>query len=71
MTSLAAVAAAALDEVGITERRAAELTGIPRPTLERRLVTGDFTISELAAVADVVGARMSALIARAEQVSAG
>ena len=55
----------------MSEHRAAELTGIPRPTLERRLVTGDFTISELAAVADVVGATMSALLARAEQVGSG
>ncbi|MFQ6170920.1 hypothetical protein ACK8HX_04875 [Oryzobacter sp. R7] len=71
MTRLAAVAAAALDEVGISEHRAAELTGIPGPTLQRRLDTGDFTISELAAVADVVGATMSALLARAEQAGAG
>jgi hypothetical protein len=71
LARLAAVAASALEEVGISEHRAAELTGIPRPTLERRLVTGDFTISELAAVADVVGATMSALLARAEQVGSG
>lgn len=67
LARLATVAASALAEVGISEHRAAEVTGIPRSTLRRRLATGDFTISELAAVADLVGATMSALLARAEQ----
>lgn len=43
-----------LDESGITVRQAAEQTAIARTTLTRKLQTGDFTVGQLAALAELL-----------------
>ena len=60
---VAATVAAALDESHINPTRAADLTGIPRSTLLRRL-TGNsaFTIAELSLIANVLDTTVEALV---------
>lgn len=64
---LSRVIEASLDESGITLRQAADRTGIARTTLTRRLVKGGYTISELEALADLLGTSVVSLIKRAER----
>ena len=60
----AAAARAALDAAGLSVNRAAQLTGIPQSTLDRRLLGGTpgFTVSELSALASVLGVDASSLV---------
>lgn len=64
---IASVASAALTEAGISQRDAAERTGIPLATLSRRL-TGrtPFILTELEAIASLVGTTLTDLVARGE-----
>ena len=48
-----------LDESGITVRQASEQTAIPRTTLTRKLQTGDFTVTQLAALAALLHRNVS------------
>lgn len=68
---IAAVASAALAEAGISQRDAAELTGIPLATLSRRL-TGrtPFILTELEAIAALVGTTMADIVTRGEASAA-
>lgn len=60
----------ALRAAGISQRIAAEQTGIPLTTLSRRLTgAAPFLVTELAALAMVLGTTVSALTARAEVVA--
>ncbi|AKU15786.1 helix-turn-helix transcriptional regulator [Luteipulveratus mongoliensis] len=71
--SLASVVLEALAEAGISQREAAEKTGIPSTTLNRRLSpTGNspLTADEIVRLATLLGTRPSALMAVAEQVVA-
>ena len=69
-TSAAAVAAtaaavrAAIERAGLSVNRAAQLAGIPQSTLDRRLLGGTpgFTVSELSALASVLGIDASSLV---------
>lgn len=54
---------------GVSENTAAMTSGISRQTLRRRLASGDFTTTELLALADVIGCTASDLMARAEQAA--
>lgn len=67
-SQLACVISAALAEANISQRTAAARTGIPLTTLSRRL-TGHspFLVTELELMASLVGLKMSALVALAEQ----
>lgn len=53
-------------EAGITYRGASEATGIPLATLHRRIQTGAFTLPELLAVANMLGASASGLLRESE-----
>ena len=66
---LAEVVRVALNEAGHSENIASELTGIPRSTLKRRLVTGDFTYGELWKIADLLNTTPAKLNARAERAA--
>lgn len=65
--SIAEVASAALAEAGISQREAAELTGIPLATLSRRL-TGrtPFILTELELIATLAGTTMADIVTRGE-----
>lgn len=65
--AVAEAAADALGRAGISRREAAELTGIPITTLQRRL-TGrtPFDLDHLAWVAEIAGTTVPALISEAE-----
>lgn len=62
------IVAEALAGAGLSEREAAERANIPRSTLKRHLVDGDFTVPQLIRVARVLGTRGSVLLDRAERV---
>lgn len=66
LTRLAAVVSVALNDAGLSENTASERAGIPRSTLKRRLVTGDFTYGELWKVADLLETTPAKLQAEAE-----
>ena len=55
---------AALDAAGLSVNRAAQLTGIPQSTLDRRLLGGTpgFTVTELSLLAAVLGIDASSLL---------
>jgi lambda repressor-like predicted transcriptional regulator len=55
-----------LTSAGISENTASIQSGIPRQTLRRRLVTGDFKYGELQQVARVLNTTPAELLARAE-----
>lgn len=58
----------ALKDAGISRRDAAERTGIPLTTLQRRLTgASPFLVTELAALASLTGTTVSALAVAAEQ----
>lgn len=61
------VVARALREAGIPQRVAAERAGIPLTTLTRRLSgRSPLLVTELAALASLIGVPVSELLARAE-----
>lgn len=64
--ALGGVVARALGIANLSEREAAHRTNIPRSTLKRKLVTGDFTVTELASIARVLKVNVSDLIQWAE-----
>lgn len=66
---MAQVVTAALEDAGLSERQASELAAIPRTTLKRKMRTGDFTVTELAAIASAVGTTVAALAASAEDAA--
>lgn len=67
---VAEVIAGSLAEAGITQRQASEQTAIARTTLARKMNTGDFTVAELVAIAQLLGTTVTDLVARAEDVAA-
>jgi lambda repressor-like predicted transcriptional regulator len=70
LTPLARVVAAALDDKGISVNGASIQSGIPRETLRRRLVTGDFKHGELWRIAEVLDTTPASLVAQAEKRAA-
>lgn len=68
--SLGSVIRGRIEAAGYTVRSAALAAGIPHSTLDRKLRTSDqFTFSELARIADLLGVRVSELAEAAEQVA--
>ena len=60
----------ALANAGISQRTAAEQTGIPLTTLSRRLTgASPFLVTELAVLATLLGTTVSAFTASAEAVA--
>ena len=60
----------ALAAAGISQRSAADMTGIPLTTLSRRLTgAAPFLVTELAVLAKVLDTTVSALTASAEAVA--
>jgi len=70
LTPLAQVVRLALNDADLSENTASILSGIPRQTLRRRLVTGDFKYGELQQVATILDTTPAALVALAEQAAA-
>ena len=68
--SLAEVISTEMRTAGHTVKSMAEAAGIPRVTLHRRLLTGSFQVSEVAAIADILGTSPSSLMERAEHAAA-
>lgn len=64
-TGVAEVVIEKLREQDRTQVQLSELSGIPRTTLQRRLLDGDFTVSELSRVASVLGTTPDAILAAA------
>jgi len=70
LTPLAQVVTVALNDAGLSENTTAKRTGIPRSTLRRRLMTGDFHYeTELWPVARLLSTTPSALVALAEDAA--
>jgi transcriptional regulator with XRE-family HTH domain len=68
---VAAVVREALTRHGISTKGIADLTGISRPTLARRLAGGSsFTAAELALIAPHIGMTPSGISLAAEQAAA-
>lgn len=67
---LGEVVRAALADAGISENAASVQSAIPRETLRRRIITGDFRYGELQKVAVVLGTTAAELLARAEERAA-
>lgn len=67
---LGTVVSAEMEAKGISVNKAALLSGISRPTLTRRLVTGDFSARELGAIAAVLRVKPSRLMRLAEEAAA-
>lgn len=70
LTPLADEVRAALTAAGLSENAAAQLSAIPRTTLKRRLVVGDFTYGELWSLADILKTTPAKIVARAEKRAA-
>lgn len=68
---IASAASAALKAAGISQRDAAELTGIPLPTLSRRL-TGKtpFKTTELEVIAQITGTTLTDIVLRGTENAA-
>ena len=66
LTPLAQVVRIALNDADLSENTASIRSGIPRQTLRRRLVTGDFKYGELQQIAGVLNTTPAELMARAE-----
>ena len=70
---LEAVVAARMDELGLSIRKAAEMTGIPHATLSRRLKERgepSFTVGELMRLADLFGITVSDIMTEFEKKAA-
>lgn len=61
---MAAVISRELEQSGISDRQAAEQTAIPRTTLARKMRTGDFTVAELDAIAQMLNTTVADLVAQ-------
>ena len=70
LNDLAEVVRVALNDADLSENTASILSGIPRQTLRRRLVTGDFKYGELQLVAGILDTTPAALLTRAEKRAA-
>ena len=70
LTPLAQVVRIALNDADLSENTASIRSGIPRQTLRRRLVTGDFKYGELQQIAGVLNTTPAELMARAEKSAA-
>lgn len=67
---LGEIIAAEFERAGLASQRAREAaTGIKRLTLERRMVSGGFTVPELELIAAALGTTVSALLAQAERAA--
>lgn len=67
---LGEVVRVALNDAGLSENTASKRSGIPRQTLRRRLVTGDFKYGELCEVADILNTTPEDLLAKARRSAA-
>ena len=70
LTPLAQVVRIALNDADLSENTASIRSGIPRQTLRRRLVTGDFKYGELQQIAGILDTTPAELLARAERGAA-
>ena len=70
LQALGRAVAARLEQAGITQRDASQETGIPLATLNRRLRQGDFRLSELTALATLLGVTDSQLLAESRSAAA-
>jgi hypothetical protein len=59
----------AMADANQSELSLSEASGIPRVTLRRRLLAGNFTVSELSAIARVLGTTVADLIEPASAAS--
>ena len=59
-----------LEQAGVSQKKASEVTGIPRSTLLRRLNGSSFQILELRALAELLGTTITEIVARAEKTAA-
>lgn len=67
-TGVAEAVTEMLRESGVKQSGLSQLSGIPRTTLQRRLVDGDFTVTELAHVAMVLNTTPEAILARGTDI---
>ena len=67
---LGEVVTVALNHAGLSENTASKRSGIPRQTLRRRLITGDFKHGELWQIATLLDTTPADLMARAEKRAA-
>lgn len=67
---LGEVVRVALNDAGLSENTASKRSGIPRQTLRRRLVTGDFKYGELCEVADILNTTPEDLLIKARGTAA-
>lgn len=70
LNHLGEVVTVALNDAGLSENAASIRSGIPRQTLRRRLVTGDFKYTELCNLADLLDTTPDALVLKARQAAA-
>jgi transcriptional regulator with XRE-family HTH domain len=70
-THISGVVSQLLADAGVSQKRAAEVTGIPRATLIRRLSgVSPFQTTELVALAALLGVNVSDIVLAAEQAAA-
>ena len=67
--ALGSVVATELEQAGLSLRDAADVVGIPRTTLKRRLDFGGFTVPERERIASLLEVSVSALVAKAEDAA--
>lgn len=67
---LARVAREELDALSLSEREIQRRTGISRDTLDRRVSSGELRSRDLLKISDLLGIKLSTLIARAEKRAA-
>ena len=67
---LGEVVTVALNDADLSENVASIRSGIPRQTLRRRLITGDFKYGELQQIAGILNTTPAELLARAERGAA-
>lgn len=60
----------ALAGTDLSDREIERRTGIPRNTLDRRLAAGTLTVPDGIAIARLLGVRLSAIVAKAEEKAA-
>jgi len=70
-TGVAEAVSRLLRESGTSQAGLSEQAGIPRTTLQRRLIDGDFTITELARIALVLDTTPDAIIVQGADILAG
>ena len=67
---LGQIIATALQDAGISQSTASDLTNIPMTTLKRRLRGSGFPTTELTRIAELLDVTVTSLIAQAEEVAA-